>query len=150
MLLRGSTFLSSVFAGAGVAEARWRFGAKAVQVYSPGGVWWSRKALIARNAPFTIEAPHLGQLQGRINFGEIARRHKGERGFREGLPIIAFHIKTERKGFKSPDAMRPEDYPSRKFHTVHTLEQLKRMEREKRAAVRAPGALPVPPGALPP
>jgi hypothetical protein len=148
-LLRGSTLVSAALAATGGAEARWRIGAKAVQIYSPGGVWWSKKSVIIRNAPFTIESPHLGQIQGRINFGEIASRHKGEKGFREGLPIIAYYIKAERTGFKSPDRMRPEDYPSKKLHTVHTVEQLKRMERAKRAVVRAPVLMPPPPGVPP-
>ena len=145
VLVRGSTFISAVFRGI-TAEPRWQFGAKAMQVYAPGGMFWSRKSIIARNAPYTIESPHLGQIQARINFGEVARRHKGEKGFKEGLPIIAYHIKSEMTGYKAPDSMRPEDYPSKKFHTVHTLEELKRMEREKRKAVRpAPGAYVAPP-----
>ena len=42
--------------------------------------------------------------------------------------------------------MRPEDYPSKKYHTKHTLEELKRLEREKRAKVRAaPAVAPLPP-----
>jgi hypothetical protein len=149
MLLRGSTFISSVFAGTGAAEPRYRFGAKAVQIYSPGGMVWSKKPLIVRNAPYTIEAPHLGQLEIRERFGDTARAHKGEKGFREGLPAIAYYIKTELRGKVVPDRMAPEDYPSKKFRTFHTLEQVKRMLREKRAALRAPGALPVPPGAIP-
>jgi hypothetical protein len=145
MLLRGSTLIASVLAGGGRAAARWQMGAKTVQIYAPGGVWWSRKSVILRNAPYTIEAPHLGQIQARVTFGEIARRHKGERGFREGLPVIAYHIKTEMTGKRMPNSMRPEDYPSKKFRTIHTLEQLKRLEAEKRGAAR-----PVAPVGLPP
>ncbi len=145
-MVRGSTFISAVLSAAGGAEPRWRFGAKAIQVYAPGGMFWSKKSVIARNAPYTIDSPHLGQMEARINFGEIARRHKGERGFKEGLPIIAYYIKREMTGYKAPDAMRPEDYPSKKFHTVHTLEELKRMMRAKRREVRgAPAYPPTPP-----
>ena len=150
MLLRGSTFVSAVFSSGG-AEPRWRFGAKAIQVYAPGGMWWARKPVIARNAPYTIESPHLGQMQTRINFGEVARRHKGEKGFREGLPIVAWHIKNEIGGkYKAPDRMREEDYPSKKFHTVHTLEELKRMERATRARVRARVEVGLPAAVVPP
>jgi len=148
MLVRPSTFIAGVLAGAGTAEPRWRFGAKAIQVYSPGGMFWSKKSLILRNAPYTIEAPHLGQIQTRIQFGEAARAAKGSKGFVEGLPAVAAAVKRAMSGFRAPDAMRPEDYPSKKFHTVHTLEELKRMEREKRAKARVPG--PVTPGPLPP
>lgn len=147
VLIRGSTFIMGALAGK-TAEPRWQFGSKSVQIYTPGGMFWSRKAVIVRNAPYTIDNPHLGQIQARIHFGEIARRHKGEKGFREGLPIIAYHVKREMSGFRAPDSMRPEDYPSRKFRTVHTLEELKRMEREKREKARVPG--PVAPGPLPP
>ena len=137
--------VAAALAAGGKAEARWQMGAKAVQIYTPGGVWWSRKSVILRNAPYTIEAPHLGQIQARIDFGEIARRHKGERGFKEGLPIIAFYVKSERTGKRSPNSMRPEDYPSRKFHTIHTLEQLKRLETEKRAVARPAAPVGLPP-----
>jgi hypothetical protein len=41
--------------------------------------------------------------------------------------------------------MRPEDYPSRKFHTIHTLEQLKRLETEKRAVARPAAPVGLPP-----
>jgi len=143
VLVRGSTFISAVFRGV-TAEPRWAFGAKAMQVYAPGGMFWSRKSVIARNAPYTIESPHAGQIEARINFGEIASRHKGEKGFREGLPIIAYHIKTEMSGYKAPHAMRPEDYPSKKFHTVHTLDELKRMLEAKLKAA-APARYTAPP-----
>ena len=142
MLVRGSTFISAVFSATAGAEPRWRFGAKAIQVYAPGGMFWSKKSVIGRNAPYTIDSPHLGQMEARINFGEIARRHKGEKGFKEGLPVIAYYIKTEMKGYRAPDSMRPEDYPSKKFHTVHTLDQLKAMLEEKKKAVARPGVPP--------
>ena len=149
--MRGSTFITGIFRAytRTGAEPRSQFGAKTVQIYAPGRMFWSKKGVIIRNAPYTIEAPHLGQIQARINFGEVARRHKGEKGFRDGLPIIAWHIRNEIKDkYKAPDRMRPEEYPSKIRRTVHTLEDLKRMERELRARARVPG--PVAPAPLPP
>jgi hypothetical protein len=137
MLLRGSTFITGVLNAGTAAEPRWRFGAKTVQIYAPGGMWWSKKALIIRNAPYTIESPHPGQIEVRVRFGEIAREHKGERGFKEGLPIIAWHIKDKLTGFKAPHRMKPEDYPSRKFRTVHTLDELKAKLREIETRAKA-------------
>ena len=97
--MRGSTFITGIFRAytRTGAEPRSQFGAKTVQIYAPGRMFWSKKGVIIRNAPYTIEAPHLGQIQARINFGEVARRHKGEKGFRDGLPIIAWHIRNEIK-----------------------------------------------------
>jgi len=139
MLLRASTFLVGVLnAASGSAEARWQMGANAIQVYAPGGMFWSSKSLILRNAPYTINNPHLGQIEVRTRFGEIARSHKGAKGFIEGLPAIAYYIKKELTGFKAPDAMTPEDYPSKKQRTKHTLESLKRLGREKMKKARAP------------
>lgn len=139
MKLRASTFLVGGLAAAGgSAEARWQMGSQSIQVYAPGGMFWSRKALIFRNAPYTINNPHLGQIEVRVRFGEIAKAHAGSKGHVEGLPAVAYYVKRELTGFKSPDRLSEADYPSRKFHTIHTLEQLKRLEREKRAKARAP------------
>jgi len=147
MILRNSTLFAGIFRAAGAAEARWQFGAKTVQIYAPGRMFWSKKAVIIRNAPFTIEAPHLGQIQTRINFGEIARRNKGAKGFQDGLPAVAYAVKTGMTGYRAPDRLREEEYPSKKQHTLHTVEELKRMEREARAKARVPG--PVAPAPIP-
>lgn len=136
VMVRGSTFISSVFRGI-TAEPRWQFGSKAMQIYAPGGMWWSKKSIIARNAPFTIDSPHLGQAEGRVNFGEVALTAKGSKGFKEGLPIVAYTVKERVIGYKAPDRMSPEDYPSKKFHTVHTLAELKRIVREKKKVAPA-------------
>jgi len=106
-------------------------------------MFWSKKALFTRNPPHTNANPHVGQIQVRIRFGEIARSHKGEKKFRDGLPIIAWYIKRELKGYKAPDALRPEEYPSRHRRTYHTLEELKAMiSKAKAAAAPAVGTMP--------
>jgi hypothetical protein len=140
--LRASTFLVGVVnAAGGNAEARWQIGSYGIQVLAPGGMFWSKKALILRNAPYTINNPHPGQIEVRMQFGKIARAHKGEKGFKDGLPIIAWHIRNELKGFKAPDRMDPDAYPSKKRRTIHTLEELEVMLKAKRPA-RAPPAAP--------
>ena len=113
-------------------------GASAVQIYGPGGVTWSKKPVIIRNAPYTIEHPHIGQAETRIHFGEIASRHKGEKGLIEGLPAVAWHIKEEMKGYRAADSMPKESYPSK--GSFHTIDQLRRYveERKGRAGGRGP------------
>lgn len=74
---------------------------------------WSRKAAIFANMPYTAVYPHTGQMQGRIHFGSIARRHRGVKGFEEGIPVIAARVRSEHKGYRAPDALPREAYPSR-------------------------------------
>jgi hypothetical protein len=152
MKLRGSTVVAAALAAAGKAEARWQMGAKAIQIYTPGGMYWSRKLVILRNAPYTIESPHLGQIKLRKLFGKLAREAKaqGLKGIKEGLPAVAWYIHTNLP--KHPDKaaieavkMKPEDYPSRKYRTVHTLEQLEVLEKQKEAERRKRAAAGLPP-----
>ncbi len=86
---------------------------------------WSSKAFTVSKAPFTNVSPRKGQAEVRVRLGEIAKAHKGEKGFREGLPVIAYYVKQELKGFKAPDSMSPEDYPSKHRRTFNTIETLK-------------------------
>jgi len=88
---------------------------------------WSKKPAYPRNLPYTNISPHKGQIETRINFGSVAKKHKGEKGFKEGLPIIAWYIKKEVKGYKAPSALRPEDYPSKARRTFHTMSELEAM-----------------------
>ena len=115
-------------------------GASAVQIYNPGGMTWSKKPIIVRNAPYTIEHPHLGQAETRIHFGEIAERYKGEKGLIEGLPAVAYHIKEEMKGYRASDSMPVEAYPSK--GSFHTIDQLRRYVEERKRAGRVGGRLP--------
>ena len=86
---------------------------------------WSAKAFTVSKAPFTNVTPRKGQAEVRVRLGEIAKAHKGEKGFKEGLPIIAYYVKKELTGFRAPSAMSPEDYPSRHRRTYNTMEKLK-------------------------
>ena len=134
MLLRPNV----VFAAAGTALPRNKLGACGIQAYSPGGMFWSKKSLILRNAPYTIENPHTGQIEARLNFGDHARANAGARGFERGLPKVAARLQDALSGYRAPDRMSPEEYPSRQGG-YHSMEELKAMlERKTRAAAAAP------------
>lgn len=125
--VRGSTIL----AAASGAQPMNKTGANAIQVYGAGGMFWAKKPLILRNAPYTIEKPHLGQAETRVHFAEIAHKYKGETGFIEGLPAVAWHIKQEMTGYRASDAMPKEYYPSKSSY--HSEEELRRyIEKKKR------------------
>jgi len=136
MLLRPNV----VFAAAGTALPRNKLGACGIQVYSPGAMFWSKKSLILRNAPYTIENPHLGQIQARLNFGDHASMHKGERGFERGLPVVAARLQDALSGYRAANRMEPEKYPSRQrgFHTMDDLRSM--LERKRVTAAGAPPA----------
>ena len=133
MLLRPQTIVAAF----GSASPRNAIGAKGVQIYAPGGMHWSKKALIMRNAPYTIENPTLGQIETRLTFADIASRAKGERGFIDGLPAVAYRIREAMTGYRAADRMDPEAYPSKIKRTFHTAEDLRAMLEKKAAARRA-------------
>ena len=119
--------LAPIYQGAGMP--RWQASISGVQLVTKP-VAWSKKPAYLRNQPYTAVTPHKGQIETRINFGKIASKHKGETGFRDGLPVIAYHIKTEMKGYRAPSRLSEEEYPSRKRRTLHTVEELEAMLRE--------------------
>lgn len=125
--VRASTIVVGFLAASRGAEARHQMGAKFIQVYTPGRMTWSKKAVIFRNAPHTIENPHPGQIDVRVAFGHIASAAKGTTGLRDGLPPAAYEVKTRLKGWRSAYALAPEDYPSKRRRTVHTVEELEEM-----------------------
>jgi len=111
-----------ILAGISGAVARGARGASFMQLAKAPG--WAKKPYVLKNAPYTIVSPHPGQLEIRADFGSIARLHKGEKGFKEGLPIIAYHVKKELTGTSEPDSMAREDYPSKMRRTVHTYDEI--------------------------
>ena len=117
--------LQPLFVGAAVP--RFRASISGIQLVTRP-VPWSKKPAYLRNQPYTAITPHKGQIQTRIHFGEIAKRHKGETGFKEGLPIIAYYIKSEMKGYTAPARLPKEEYPSRVRRTFHTIDELKAMD----------------------
>ena len=140
MLLRASTFVRGV---AGVAEPRNRVGAKAVQVVNARRMFWSSKPVFFRNAPYTIENPHEGQIETRLEFARIARGVKGCTGLVDGLPCVAAAIKREMKGYGAPGRLPETQYPSKIKRTFHTAEELEKMleEIKKRRERMAAAAL---------
>lgn len=126
MLLRAETFLSGVLRQES-ATPRDKVGAKAVQVYSAGRMVWSKKPIIIRNAPHTIENPTLGQMEIRIKFGELAKEAKGCIGLDDGLPCVAKYIKDNKDKLKTQYSLPKEEYPSRVKRSFHTLDELKKM-----------------------
>jgi len=127
-----------IFAAAGTAQPRNKLGASGIQIYSPGGMFWSKKSLILRNAPYTIENPHVGQIETRLNFGDHASMNKGARGFERGLPKVAARLQDALSGYRAANRMAPEEYPSRQ-RGYHTMDDLRSMlERKKATAAAAP------------
>lgn len=90
--------------------------------------WWSKKPFYLRNPPYTILSPHKGQVETRINFGEKASAAKGRRGFEEGLPVVAAHVKKTVSGYSAPSKLS-KPYPSQVRRTVHTLAELKALKK---------------------
>jgi len=118
--------LAPLFMGAGMSRAQ--ASAMGVQLVTQP-VPWSKKPSYIRNQPYTAVRPHKGQIEARLRLAEIARAHKGEKGFKDGLPVIAYYVRTEMKGWKAPDAMSKEAYPSKARRTLRTAEELAAMLR---------------------
>lgn len=89
---------------------------------------WSKKPMTISKVPYTAIRPTKGQMEVRIHFGRLGKEAKrlGEINT-EGYPGSAGYIKRKMKGFVAPHSMRPEDYPSKKRRTFHTLEELEKM-----------------------
>ncbi|WP_297553036.1 hypothetical protein [Thermococcus sp.] len=119
---------------AGKATPMNNIGAKGFYIQSVGARWWVKKSgAILANLPYTIESPHKGQVDVRVKFGEIAHETKGM-PLAERLRVI----RERMSGYKSPYAMNPEEYPSKK-RGYHTLAQLKAMLGETEAKGRTYG-----------
>jgi len=127
VLLRPQTLLAAF----GKPMPRSAIGAKGVQIYGPGAMSWSKKALIIRNAPYTIESPTLGQIEVRLTFADIAHQARGMRGLRNGLPGAASFVQEALRGYRAADRLEPEEYPSKVKRSFHTEEELRRMLEEK-------------------
>jgi len=118
------------------AMPRSQVSAYGIQLVSAGKMTWAKRAAFFRNQPYTAVAPHLGQVEVRIAFGEAASKAEGKTGLApDGLPWAAHYVREELTGYRAPDAMDPEDYPSKKKRTFRTLEDLyslrERLERAR-------------------
>ncbi len=122
-LLRASTVLQAI--GSSALPRSSIDANSGIQVYSRGGMFWSNKPMIMRNAPYTINNPTVGQIETRINFGHAGSSAKGQRGFAaDGLPAVASAVRSKIAGYHAPHALQPEAYLSSNKHTVHTMVEL--------------------------
>jgi len=127
VLLRSSVVMAGLL-NMGKAQARWNLGASnTVLVYGAGGMTWSKKAVIIKNAPYTIDKPTTGQAMLRQQFGETAHEAKGVRGLINGLPPAAGIIQERFHPTISSKYPSREAYPSSQRHTIHTVKDLERM-----------------------
>lgn len=144
--VRASTILTAY----GKAVPMSSVGASALQVYGAGGMTWSKKTVILRNAPYTIENPHLGQIEARLHFARLASRAKGSKGLdpETGLPQAAAMIHKSMKGYRADHRLPEEAYPSKVRRTYHTAAELEALHAQKlgRAAPTPPV---IPPFVLP-
>ena len=127
MKIRSQTLVAGL---TGKATPMNNIGAKGFYVQNVGGRWWVKKSgAILANLPYTIESPHIGQIETRLHFAEVASKTKG-------MPL-AERIEVMRKeltGYRAPDAMRPEEYPSKVRKSFHTASELEAMLRQKKGA----------------
>jgi len=130
MKIRAQTLVAGL---AGGATPMNKIGAKGFYVKSAGGMWWSKKPVIIANLPYTIESPHVGQIETRIHFAEVASKTRGM-PLAERLEVM----RRELTGYRAPDAMNPADYPSKQSY--HTVDQLKAMLAKKKGAPVSYGA----------
>lgn len=119
MKIRPQTLVAGL---TGKATPMNRMGAKGFYIQSTGGRWWIKKSgAILANLPYTIESPHPGQIETRIEFGKIAASTKGM-PLNERLEIIS----NQMRGYHAPHAMDPRNYPSKKkgYHSIAELESM--------------------------
>jgi hypothetical protein len=136
VLLRPTAVLASV---TGAFPRRSELALYGMQLVGKGNVWWAEKASWFRNVPVTAVYPTPGQIETRIQFGELARRAKetGQVGTRTSPKLStrlgrylvgsAAYIADNMAGFRASKRMAPEQYPSKLRRTLRTLEELKTM-----------------------
>ena len=123
----------------GVFPSRAELPMYGLQIVRKGRVVWASKPFWFRNVPYTAIFPTLGQMEWRVEFGETAKGLKGTKGFGtlaeagKKLPAgatvvkVAAEIQRALKGKRAPHRLSPEEYPSRKRRTFHTIDQLRAM-----------------------
>ena len=122
--LRAQTVMAGL---SGKATAMNKIGAKGMYIRSVGGMWWVKKGgAILANLPYTIESPHEGQIQTRLEFAGIASQTAGQKLGRR-LKLIGDHM----YGYRAPGRMNPDEYPSKIKRSFHTARELERMLKKK-------------------
>ncbi len=124
MKIRPQTIVAGL---TGKATPMNNIGAKGFYIQSVGGRWWvKKKGAILANLPYTIESPHLGQIETRLEFARISSQTKGM-PLGERLRIISENM----RGYRAPDRMVETEYPSKIKRSFHTARELEAMLRKK-------------------
>ena len=142
-MLPASLVLGGLINSNGIYK-RWQLGSQnSIQIYGKGAMVWSKKDVILRKPPYTINMPTGNQAYVRVQFGEAARREKNARGVINGLPAVAAALHEMKEhgllNLKSPNT-NPELWESKKHHTLHTIEQLRKYIEEQKTATPFYGA----------
>ena len=140
VLLRGATVAAMASAS---MTPRNRLVLSGLQLVSKGRATWAEKEAWLRNPPHTAANPTLGQLEVRIQFGELARTAKGTKGLQtittgpkagKKVPGAAKVIAERMYGYRAPHREDPSRWESRLRRTLHTLDELKAMYAAKTGA----------------
>jgi len=128
--------VGKILTGSGNIPPAKTIGSKGIQIYSPGNMTWCKKSVILRNAPYTIDNPHPGQIETRLHFGSIASKGKHMKGLdpETGLPASAAIVSREMLNFTAPNRMPESAYPTASGNYashVHSRAQLEAMLRKK-------------------
>ena len=125
-LLRASVVMAGTF-GQGSTTARRNLGASNALVIS-ATPYWSKRPAVIKNAPYTIDHPTTAQLDIRIKLGDTAKEahNTGQIGL-YGLPGAAGYVQQKMTGIRGAGALAKGQWASSKKHTLHTLEELKKI-----------------------
>jgi len=118
---------TAVIAGMTGVPSRADLSVSGIQLVGKGRVVWAKKPFWLRNPPYTVGPyAHDGQIEVRAQFGQIAHAAKGKKGLdpETGLTPAAAEVAKRMKGYKAPDRMAPEAYPSKLRRTFATLRDL--------------------------
>jgi len=125
-LLRASVVMAGTF-GQGSTTARRNLSASNALVIS-ATPYWSKRSAVIKNAPYTINNPSTAQLDIRIKLGDAAKEaHNTGQVNINGLPGAAGYVQQKLTGTRGAGALPKGMWASSKRHTLHTLEELKRM-----------------------
>jgi len=140
-LLRAPVVMAGIF-GQGSATPRRNLGASNALVIS-ATPFWSKHPAVVKNAPYTIDHPSRAQLDIRIKFGDAAvEAHNQNQIGLYGLPGAAGYIKQKLTNAQGAGALPKGMWASSKRHTIHTLEELKKMGVKKGVLATAPQQTP--------
>jgi len=125
-LLRASVVMAGTF-GQGSVTARRNLSASNALVIS-ATPYWSKRPAVIKNAPYTINNPSAAQLDIRIKLGDTAKEahNTGQIGL-YGLPGAAGYVQQKLTGIHGAGALAKGQWASSQRHTIHTLEELKKM-----------------------